>query len=75
MKLAFRRFSKYVQVCSVNISDNGTGYLSRKFAEYLRLVGITRILASPPLGLREEDFECSTHSSGAVNCLKGAERA
>jgi transposase InsO family protein len=29
------------------LSDNGPGYLSRTFAEYLRLVGIRHVLASP----------------------------
>jgi transposase InsO family protein len=29
------------------LSDNGSGYLSRKFSEYLRLVGIKHIVASP----------------------------
>jgi len=29
------------------LSDNGSGYLSRKFAEYLRLVGIQHIFAAP----------------------------
>jgi transposase InsO family protein len=31
----------------VLLSDNGPGYLSRQFGEYLRLVGIRHILASP----------------------------
>ena len=29
------------------LSDNGSGYLSRQFGEYLRLVGIRHIIASP----------------------------
>jgi transposase InsO family protein len=29
------------------LSDNGAGYLSRQFGEYLRLVGIRHIIASP----------------------------
>jgi transposase InsO family protein/transposase-like protein len=29
------------------LSDNGTGYLSRQFGEYLRLVGVRHIIASP----------------------------
>jgi len=29
------------------LSDNGAGYLSRKFGEYLRLVGVRHIVASP----------------------------
>lgn len=29
------------------LSDNGPGYLSRQFSEYLRLVGIRHIIASP----------------------------
>ena len=29
------------------LSDNGPGYISRSFGEYLRLVGIRHILASP----------------------------
>ena len=32
---------------TVLLSDNGSGYLSRKFGEYLRLVGIRHIVASP----------------------------
>jgi transposase InsO family protein len=32
---------------SVILSDNGSGYLSRQFGEYLRLVGIRHIVASP----------------------------
>ena len=29
------------------LSDNGPGYLSRQFGEYLRLVGIRHIIAAP----------------------------
>ncbi|MFC1929365.1 transposase [Chloroflexota bacterium] len=29
------------------LSDNGSGYISRQFGEYLRLVGISHIVASP----------------------------
>lgn len=29
------------------LSDNGAGYLSRQFSEYLRLVGVRHIVASP----------------------------
>ncbi|MFP6650909.1 MAG: hypothetical protein VCA17_01585, partial [Dehalococcoidia bacterium] len=29
------------------LSDNGPGYISHSFGEYLRLVGIRHILASP----------------------------
>jgi transposase InsO family protein len=29
------------------LSDNGAGYLSRKFGEYLRLVGVRHIVAAP----------------------------
>ena len=29
------------------LSDSGTGYLSCQFSEYLRLVGIRHIIASP----------------------------
>ena len=29
------------------LSDNGSGYISRQFGDYLRLVGIRHILASP----------------------------
>ena len=29
------------------LSDNGAGYLSRQFGEYLRLVGVRHIVASP----------------------------
>jgi putative transposase len=29
------------------LSDNGSGYLSRQFGEYLRLVGVRHIVASP----------------------------
>ena len=32
---------------TVLLSDNGAGYLSRQFGEYLRLVGIRHIVASP----------------------------
>jgi len=32
---------------TVLLSDNGPGYLSRQFSEYLRLVGIRHIIASP----------------------------
>ena len=32
---------------TVLLSDNGSGYLSRRFGEYLRLVGIRHIVASP----------------------------
>ena len=32
---------------TVLLSDNGPGYLSRQFGEYLRLVGISHIVASP----------------------------
>ena len=32
---------------TVLLSDNGAGYLSRRFGEYLRLVGIRHIVASP----------------------------
>jgi len=32
---------------SVLLSDNGSGYLSRKFGEYLRLVDIRHIIAAP----------------------------
>jgi len=32
---------------TVLLSDNGPGYLSRQFGEYLRLVGIRHIVASP----------------------------
>jgi transposase InsO family protein len=32
---------------TVLLSDNGTGYLSRQFGEYLRLVGVRHIVASP----------------------------
>jgi len=32
---------------TVLLSDNGSGYLSRQFGEYLRLVGIRHIVASP----------------------------
>jgi len=32
---------------TVLLSDNGTGYLSRQFGEYLRLVGIRHVIASP----------------------------
>ena len=32
---------------TVLLSDNGSGYLSRQFGEYLRLVGIKHIVASP----------------------------
>jgi transposase InsO family protein len=32
---------------TVLLSDNGTGYLSRQFGEYLRLVSIRHIIASP----------------------------
>ena len=29
------------------LSDNGPGYLSRQFGEYLRLVGVKHMIASP----------------------------
>ena len=29
------------------LSDNGSGYMSRAFGDYLRLVGISHILATP----------------------------
>jgi len=29
------------------LSDNGSGYTSRQFGDYLRLIGIRHILASP----------------------------
>jgi transposase InsO family protein len=32
---------------TVLLSDNGSGYLSRQFGEYLRLVGVSHIVASP----------------------------
>jgi putative transposase len=32
---------------TVLLSDNGSGYLSRQFGEYLRLVGLRHIVASP----------------------------
>ncbi len=32
---------------TVLLSDNGSGYLSRQVGEYLSLVGIRRIIASP----------------------------
>jgi len=32
---------------TVLLSDNGSGYLSRQFSEYLRLVGVRHIIASP----------------------------
>jgi transposase InsO family protein len=32
---------------TVLLSDNGSGYLSRQFGDYLRLVGIKHIIASP----------------------------
>ncbi len=32
---------------TVLLSDNGPGYLSRQFGEYLRLAGIRHIVASP----------------------------
>ena len=32
---------------STLLSDNGAGYLSRQFGEYLRLVGVRHIIASP----------------------------
>jgi len=32
---------------TVLLSDNGPGYISRQFGEYLRLVGIRHIIASP----------------------------
>jgi len=32
---------------TVLLSDNGAGYLSRQFGEYLRLVGIKHVVASP----------------------------
>jgi putative transposase len=32
---------------TVLLSDNGTGYLSRQYGEYLRLVDIRHIIASP----------------------------
>jgi transposase len=32
---------------TVLLSDNGSGYLSRQFGEYLRLVGVRHIVASP----------------------------
>jgi len=32
---------------TVLLSDNGPGYLSRQFSEYLRLVGVRHIVASP----------------------------
>ena len=32
---------------TVLLSDNGSGYLSRQFGEYLRLVGVRHIIASP----------------------------
>lgn len=32
---------------TVLLSDNGAGYVSRQFGEYLRLVGVRHILASP----------------------------
>jgi putative transposase len=32
---------------TVLLSDNGSGYLSRQFSEYLRLVGVRHIVASP----------------------------
>jgi putative transposase len=32
---------------TVLLSDNGSGYLSRQFCEYLRLVGVRHIVASP----------------------------
>ena len=30
----------------VLLSDNGSGYLSRQFGEYLRLVGVRHVVAS-----------------------------
>lgn len=32
---------------TVLLSDNGAGYLSRQFGEYLKLVGVRHIIASP----------------------------
>jgi putative transposase len=32
---------------TVLLSDNGAGYLSRQFGDYLRLVGVRHIIASP----------------------------
>jgi putative transposase len=32
---------------AVLLSDNGAGYISRQFGEYLRLVGVRHIVASP----------------------------
>jgi transposase InsO family protein len=32
---------------TVLLSDNGSGYLSRQFGEYLRLIGVRHIIASP----------------------------
>jgi transposase len=36
-----------VEYRTVLLSDNGAGYLSRQFGEYLRLVGVRHIVASP----------------------------
>jgi len=41
-----------VKDCISLLSDNGSGYVSRAFGDYLRLVGIKHILASPFLPLR-----------------------
>ena len=37
----------YVEDRTVLLSDNGPGYLSRQFNDYLRLIGVRHIIASP----------------------------
>ncbi len=55
---------------TVLLSDNGAGYLSRQFGEYLRLVGVRHIVASPyhpQTNGKIERYHCSI--KGELNLL------
>ena len=56
---------------TVLMSDNGAGYLSRRFGEYLRLVGIRHIVASPYHPQTNGKIERYCKSPAKMGQLKG----